>query len=149
VNVRRLGFTGSRKGMTPEQKQVFFELVFKMKPEEFHHGDCIGCDENAHYQVRRVSAQTGHKIWIVGHIPEKEKTRAFCKVDERREPYDYITRDHHIVDETELLVACPDDFIEVVRSGTWTTVRYARTLERPIKIIRPDGSIKEENHGSN
>lgn len=141
----RMGFTGTRKGMTSEQKQEFYNLVIEHDVTEFHHGDCKGADENAHYQVRRVAANTGKKIWIVGHLPTKDKTRAFCKVDERLDPHDYLVRDQHIVDATEMLVACPEDFIEVVRSGTWYTVRYARTLGRPIKIIRPDGSVKEEN----
>jgi hypothetical protein len=33
---------------------------------------------------------------------------------------------------------------EVVRSGTWATVRYARNWEKPITLLMPDGTIKQE-----
>jgi hypothetical protein len=54
------------------------------------------------------------------------------------------SRNHDIVDETELLIACPGELAEAVRSGTWATVRYARKLGRPIVIFWPDGSVTGE-----
>lgn len=151
IKYPRIGMTGTRKGMTLEQKATFFQIIFKNRPLQFHHGDCIGADSDGHYQARVASRQIvalgGQRIWIVGHVPDKDKTRAFCKVDEAREPLPYLVRDKNIVTETELLLACPADFIEIVRSGTWTTVRYAREQLKPIIIIRPDGSTLEENIG--
>jgi len=49
-----------------------------------------------------------------------------------------------IVRETELLIAAPAEFSEQHRSGTWSTVRYARRLGRPVQIIGPDGRIRTE-----
>jgi len=58
-----------------------------------------------------------------------------------------LTRNHDIVDCTELLIACPKSMKEELRSGTWATVRYARKLERPVIIIYPNGiSSSEGNH---
>jgi hypothetical protein len=42
-----LGFTGTRKGMDPTQLNQFLKLITKIRPEEFHVGDCIGADKEA------------------------------------------------------------------------------------------------------
>lgn len=140
-----VGFTGTRKGMTDEQKRKFYELLYLWNPDEFHHGDCIGADADAHYYARKVAHDRDKKILIVGHIPEKDRTRAFCKVDVRRDPLPYLDRDLAIVQESDRMVACPEGFIELQRSGTWATVRMARRELKPLYIIRPDGSVLEEN----
>jgi len=44
------------------------------------------------------------------------------------------------VDETEWLWAIPGEFKEVLRSGTWSTIRYARKKGKKVLIIWPDGS---------
>jgi cytosine/uracil/thiamine/allantoin permease len=77
--------------------------------------------------------------------------RAFC---DRRwsaaadftvlEPGPYLWRNHQIVDATAALLACPFEFEEQLRSGTWATVRYARTLGRPIRFFWPDGTTTAE-----
>jgi len=38
-------------------------------------------------------------------------------------PKPYLTRNKDIVRDTEMLVAAPADETEVIRSGTWSTVR--------------------------
>ena len=42
---------------------------------------------------------------------------------------------------TDTLVAAPKEDEEVVRSGTWATVRYARKAGRVVLVVRPDGTI--------
>jgi len=42
-----------------------------------------------------------------------------------------------IVRETSLLIAAPAMEIEALRSGTWSTVRYALRLGRPIQLLTP------------
>jgi predicted Rossmann fold nucleotide-binding protein DprA/Smf involved in DNA uptake len=53
-------------------------------------------------------------------------------------------RNKVIVRETEILIAVPAETMEQHRSGTWSTVRYARKLERAVCIIRPDGTLIHE-----
>lgn len=127
----KIGFTGTQDGMTPKQTIALWQQLSLISHLEFHHGDCIGADEEAHDIARLVGAK------IVGHPPTNEVKRAFCYFDEEREPKEYIARNHDIVDETQLLIATPKSTVEEVRSGTWATVRYARKIGREVVILDP------------
>ena len=83
------------------------------------------------------------EIWVVCHPPDKIGTRAFGIHDERRKPRGYIQRDKDMVDEADYLWAAPHGE-EIIRSGTWTTVRYARKKGIPITIIMPNGDVVYE-----
>lgn len=47
-----------------------------------------------------------------------------------------------MIDEIELLVACPSTAREILRSGTWATIRYARKARILIVRVNPDGSME-------
>lgn len=50
-------------------------------------------------------------------------------------------RNRAIVDAADLLVACPREAAEDVRSGTWSTIRYARTGKKRVLVVYPDGLV--------
>lgn len=127
----KLGFTGTQQGATLNQARALWSLLRAKDPEEFHHGDCIGADELAHYIARSLG------IYVIGHPPTNEKKRAFCDCDEWREAKPYLDRNHDIVNETHEMVAIPKGPNEELRSGTWATIRYAFKLGTPIAIIYP------------
>lgn len=127
-----VGFSGSRNGLSLPQAAVVVEVL--ADADEFHHGDCVGADEAAHRLARSVGVRT------VGHPPTYRGLRAFCDVDEERPPLPFLQRNRRIVAETDLLVACPAEAFEVIRSGTWTTIRYARAAKRPVVVVSRDGS---------
>jgi hypothetical protein len=135
----KIGFTGTRSGMTLRQRITLNEMILPNFTGEFHHGDCNGADREAH----TVASRRGFRI--VTHPPTNDKLRAFCVANEVRDPLPYIERNQVIVDETELLIACPGGADEELRSGTWATIRYARKLKRPTVIVFPDGTVKAEN----
>jgi hypothetical protein len=56
------------------------------------------------------------------------------------QPKKYVERDHDIVDETDMMISFPPTNKEILRSGTWTTIRYARKKKKKLYIIYPDGS---------
>jgi hypothetical protein len=134
----RVGFTGTQAGCTQEQMRALRRTVAQLGPTEAHHGDCIGADAQFH----DVAKQAGCRV--VGHPPTNPLKRAWCSCDVFREEYPYLVRNHHIVDSTDVLIACPQESFEVTRSGTWATIRYARKNNKPIWLIFPDGSVRYE-----
>lgn len=130
-----VGFTGTTQGMTNRQWQAFRSLIHTLKAElelkTFHHGDCVGADAQAH-QVARSNG-----FWIVGHPPSYESKRAYMPCDEYRQPKPYLARNHDIVDECYVMIATPKETEEIVRSGTWATIRYSRKKGRHLFILTP------------
>lgn len=102
-----------------------------------HHGDCVGADADFH----RLSRLNG--LLVVGHPPIKNDLRAFCDFDEIREPKEPLDRNHDIVDESDWMIFTPSGFKEVLRSGTWATIRYTRKVERAGWIVWPDGRAED------
>lgn len=141
----RIGFTGTQQEITQAQLMAGGQLfdLFEREANEFHHGCCIGADATA--------AMTVSVKWpiceIIGHPPTDRKKvsligQSIC--DTLRKPLPYLDRNKAIVLESDILIACPKGE-EELRSGTWSTVRFARKLHRPIYIVCPDGTITEEN----
>lgn len=139
-----VGFTGTRQGMTDAQADSFDSIVVGLfygsgKKREFHHGDCIGADVDA---VDIVSSLSG--VYIHSHPCVLTRQRAFTQSDIEYKAMAPLQRNKMIVQATDILIACPSGTEEERRSGTWATIRYARTADKKIYIIWPDGSIKEE-----
>lgn len=133
----KVGFTGTRNGCTIEQLEALRELFNLYEIEEGHHGDCIGADNDFHTIAREYGAR------IVIHPPNNKTYRAYCQGDESWSERPYLVRNKDVVREGEdLLLACPDGFAERQRSGTWSTVRFARSIKRRYMIIYPDGGIE-------
>jgi len=143
-----LGFTGSRSGPTIGQIAAVETLLVSYQPTSVHHGDCVGADEWFHETV--IASCRKHKSLIHIHPPIDPKYRAWCeKLGSRdrmviHEPLPYLKRNQRIVDFSHVLVACPSTNKEVVRSGTWATVRRARDKGIRIHIVYLNGNIKLE-----
>lgn len=142
MSVAKLGFTGTRDGLTPQQQatleRILRDAVVIYNIAELHHGDCIGADVDAHTIAKKVGLK------VVIHPPINATKRANCVGDETREPQSYIERNHSIVDSTDAMLAAPHSMREEIRSGTWATVRYARSMHRRLLIVFPDGSVKRD-----
>jgi hypothetical protein len=133
-----IGFTGTQKGMTPKQFRALAHYLLEywgnsLANEDmwFHHGDCIGADE----QAARMANNFGYLL--TSHPPIKPDKRAYVTSHIMLPPKPYIDRNHDIVDDTMALIAAPETAHEVLRSGTWATIRYAKLLGRPITILNP------------
>lgn len=127
----KLGFTGTRMGMSREQKVSFDALLFELQPTEFHHGGCVGADAQAHEIVRHRLPECR----IVIHPTRPGPHRASELVaDELRDEAPPLDRNRTIVDSVEHMAAAPLGDQEVLRSGTWATIRYARK-HCPLKVL--------------
>ena len=129
--MKKIGFTGTQKGMTLQQKDVFSKLLIKINANELHHGDCIGADADAH------DLFTG-EIHI--HPPDNSSKRAFKKGIIYQEK-SYLDRNKDIVNNCDILIATPKSETEELRSGTWSTIRYAKKIQKTIFIIYPNGQL--------
>lgn len=141
-----IGFTGSQKGMSKEQTATFKKSLKNLLDDtgirRFTHGDCIGSDEQAHIIVKDLPEAIGIDIYP----PTKDSKRAFVDGYLHKFPEQpYLQRNHSIVDASDMLIATPNSYKEVMRSGTWATVRYARKQHKKIIIIYPNGAIHLEN----
>lgn len=138
-----VGFTGTRAGMTPEQRVGVLDILGLHRGEgaKFSHGDCVGADEEAHF----IAMDLGYIVHV--WPPDLSKARAFTTGHFIHAPRPYRVRDQSIVMMSGVLVATPagPEHDEAQRrSGTWMTVRMARKRGIQIYIIWPDGTIERE-----
>lgn len=125
-----IGFTGTRKGMTERQKAHLWEYLDRYC-DEFHHGDCIGADAEAH----DIAWDLG--IRVVIHPCDLETQRAY-KIGSVTLPVKPpLERNKDIVEACELLLAAPSTTEEELRSGTWATIRYAKRCGIRGFILKP------------
>lgn len=137
--MNRLGFTGTRIGMTQAQRITLAMCLATLEPSQFSHGDCVGADEQAHGMalIARVPVHI--------YPPHNEVRRAFCEgAAIVHAPGHYHERDRWLVDASDILIATPKRPLEELRSGTWTTIRYARRQRggnrKHVIVINPDGT---------
>lgn len=137
-----VGFTGTQEGMTLAQKELTLRRLRTLldgTPRNqlaAHHGICIGADAHFHYACQAL------EIPIIGHPPinqsKMEKLDGFLYL---WDPKEYLDRNTDIVNCSDLLIATPKEMQEVLRSGTWSTIRKARKRGIQRYIILPNGEV--------
>lgn len=138
----RIGFTGSRKGMTESQTAAIHNQIQELNRKhteerlEAHHGDALGADTQFHAICQEVG------VAVVIHPSVDTTDRAFNEgAREERPPQKFRQQSRSIVDSCDVLLAAPDGLKERLRgSGTWMTVRVARKAKRSIVLCFPDGN---------
>ena len=143
----KIGFTGTRNGMTAEQKAALVAMLIPEAVEpceerhQFHHGDCIGAD----YEAAGIAYYNGFRV--ICHPPIDITRRAYFGINaEDRKPKSHFARNRDIVDESDMLIATPQymgPITKDTKGGTAYTVNYARKVGKPVWIVRPDGSIEK------
>lgn len=139
-----LAFTGTRKGMSALQYKTVLSLVKELEPDWAGHGDCIGADNDFHkicIIVRgSITSPDPPKIHI---FPSNAGTRAHNEDYDIIEPErDSLVRNRHMAKWCQKLIATPKEENEIIRSGTWATVRYGRRERRVIYLVLPNGKIR-------
>lgn len=132
-----LGFTGTRQGMSPGQLQTVENILRASRPEEAHHGDCRGADQDFHNLVRVILGGPACKIVIHPGCEMNNPARAGCWGDIIMPVKPFLVRNHDIVDACTVLIATPGEPEEVQRSGTWATIRYARKTGKEVMMVLP------------
>lgn len=141
---RVLGFTGTQRGVTWQQRKTLLACLELPNVEVLHHGDCIGADALAWSLARELHLET------ICHPCNLSAKRAYTSPNEEtRKVLSPLVRNQNIVHECEFLIACPRTPTEELRSGTWATIRYAMRAGRPYLIIWPDGQTSEGEKDGN
>jgi hypothetical protein len=127
----KIGFTGTRKGLSEKQKELLTEF-FKNNPvSEFHHGDAPGADTEAH--IIFLSIYPNGKVVLYPSDKERANNKATNLIEYRPTPP--LKRNEDIVRNCNLLLVCPKSNQEEKRSGTWATYRHAVSIKKPTKIL--------------
>ena len=140
----------------------------------FCHGDCIGADEQAHYVAFHIglpiyiyppnkSIYRSNIFTELSNLYREGIFKAKFYDDGRSLFYggskmsgdnfkigfypedEYLKRNRAIVKRSDILIATPGQREEILHSGTWSTVRYARKKGIPIWKIYPNGIVETEN----
>lgn len=148
--VLNIGFTGSRHGLTDPQLGRLanhLEVIARnsLPPWTAHHGGCVGADRIFHELCRDF---WGERIRITIY-PAAGLPSALCDwadADELRPPKPPMERNADIVAASlgGVLLACPqfpESHPQSVRSGTWATVRRARTARAGVVVFGAGGDV--------
>ena len=131
--------TGTQDGMTRWQKQEFSVRLAELGTTEFINGGCIGSDEEAfilalalgidlfsfypstikHKQNQFIKAIPNYGEW--NDIEIMDRVVKVRKYPDRPA----LERNKEIVDRCAKLIATPKEHQMSLRSGTWSTIRYA------------------------
>src|ERR1039457_4711407 len=125
-----------------EQVSNFLKNFISDSFTTLHHGQCIGSD----CEAAEVAYELGFTIIAhPGYLPKnpswKGSRGSFDKNHTTFPEKPFLVRDQDIVDASEILIATPAQKNEVLRSGTWATIRYGEK-SKPVIIIFPDGECE-------
>lgn len=139
-----LAFTGTRAGMTPKQRLAVFNLVENLKPSTVLHGDCIGADTDFHKICMAIRGSIiNPEPPFINLYPADHSARAHNEGYDTIYPAadDPLKRNLAMVKACDELIATPKEYVEIIRSGTWTTRRYAIKEKKVIYTVYPDGTV--------
>lgn len=136
----RIGLTGTRHGLTDAQKETADRMVQVHGPDiiEWHQGGCTGADFEVSLLLRsRIHVK--QEVWpgqvaVKWKVDWSDDTLAII-----HEPMPPLVRNHLIVDHCDWLWAFPAEPTKQLRSGTWSTIRYADSRAVNYDVITPDG----------
>lgn len=144
---KTVGLTGTKTGPTDAQVRWFASVLGSGRVERLHHGACIGVDAQMHRLALDHFSNATHQPIVVHPPIDQGRVDPICLLESALvkvlPPNGFLLRNRDIVDATQLLIALPDG-PERLRSGTWSTVRYARRLAKPVVICYPDGEVARE-----
>ena len=140
-----ISVSGTRKGMSVEQRVAFKDLIRTTlwssfdHPVHLHHGDCVGVDREVHLYFVSIRKHFGFDITTHAHPGfdryGKSPYRAYCDADIVHDVKPYRTRNQIMVDGADVEIILPRTEHEVTRgSGSWQSYRMARLR----KVSYPD-----------
>jgi hypothetical protein len=147
-----VGFTGTREGMTANQKEMVEELLTEFRADIFepwfHHGNCIGADE----QALEIAKRLGYKT--MAHPTDMPNLQISVMYSDAWEQVEQpLKRNRDIVRKADVMIAAPKESEEPKSSrgsGTWFTIRHCRkqNVKRRCFIVWPNGKYTLEEYAA-
>lgn len=149
--IRNIGITATRDGLTARQFTSVFQLFRNIKTvcdnsykiAKLHQGCCVGGDE----QLTIAAIALG--MDVAAHPPTDSKLLSKLALDlshTKSEPLPYLERNRVIVDQCDTIIAAPNNYENMLRSGTWSTYRYAKLNFKKIFLVLPNGVVQRWSH---
>jgi hypothetical protein len=141
----RVGFSGTRNGMRPQQLSTFLKVIEQLNPTDFIHGACKGADEEAAKLVResifgcRIIARPGKSA--KGGENGLASTAALEVSHEVMPAETHFVRNRKIVADCDVLIATPFAMARLTFGGTEYTIAQGKKAGKRVLIIQPDGSF--------
>jgi hypothetical protein len=129
-----LGFTGTRNTPSVEQVSWLGDWLSDYRWSELHHGCCVGADALAHGQAVLRGLPIHAHPPINTKLVEPDTLCGCAKVYRQK---DYFARNRDIANACDWLAALPDGPHRP--SGTWYTVDYALSINKPVMVCYPNG----------
>ena len=137
-------FTGTRWGMTKQQQSRVRQLLRRLSPEEVHHGMCIGADAEFHQIVRTVCKRRTHIHGWPQSIDRTLRAKGLSP-DSLHKEMPPLERNKAMVSHADVVIATPKEKTQILRSGTWATIRYAvKKKGLALYVVGPDGKDLKE-----
>lgn len=125
-------FTGTRNGMSALQIRFLTAVLESGLIEVLVHGMCKGADTQADHIAKRFG------IYRIGYPADDSvstHSREHLDCDEIMDPSPPLDRNRVMIDRAGILIAGPQQTKEILRSGTWAAIRYARKQDKPILLL--------------
>lgn len=128
-----IGFTGTQKGMTNSQKRKLTSLLKSFQPGLVVHGGCVGADTQFHKICRDYLSPRPSINVMPSNIRNKQGDWLGADTVAPESPP--LDRNKRLVRLVDVLIATPTQNEEILRSGTWATIRYAKKCKVPVIIL--------------
>lgn len=146
----KVGFTGTREGLTNKQMAWLVTTLEDGSITEVHHGACVGADASVH----ALALECGLNIHVWPPVNPKFLAAECVRLDVRHGHSDitihaampYLDRNREIVGATAGLVGLPKQDVQPDKmnwGGTWYTVDFAERMNKPVTICHPNGIVEQ------
>ena len=130
-----VGFTGTRNGMTFEQKETVLALLGTGNVLRAIHGDCIGADADFDAICKSLGIPRFQRPCTF------ENMRAHTDATPLAAPKPPMARNRDIVADADWMIACPPNYKRIHKgSGTWATIGFSEKAGCRIVVVFPDGT---------
>lgn len=140
MDLVHVGFTGTQEGMTSAQMSGVLYFLGQYEAFIGYHGLCVGADMQFDTIARTLPGFRGMVGFPAKGVGDKAITPDPSQFFEICDPLPPLSR-NRLIAAKDVLLATPKEDRMVVRSGTWTTVRYAIAKKTPVFIVLPSGLI--------